>query len=197
MSKIKIVVLASGSGTNLQNILDACVSGKINGEVVGVVCNRKNAYALERGKAAGVASHYIGKGNYPDDLEREKTLLSVLEDARPDVIVLAGYLAILPQSIVKKYEGKIINVHPSLIPKHCGPGYYGLKVHESVIQSGDLYTGATVHYVDEGVDTGQVIVQKQIEVMCNDTAESLSKKVLSLEYELVLEVLCKWRLSEK
>jgi phosphoribosylglycinamide formyltransferase-1 len=189
MSKVRIAVLISGGGTNLQSIIDAIDSGELDLQIACVVSNRKEAFGLKRAENAGIPAFYVGKGNYPEDQERETALMNLLEKERIDLIVLAGYLNILPSSVIGAYKDRIINIHPSLIPRHCGKGYYGMKVHESVISSGDAITGVTVHYVDEGVDTGKVIERVEIPVFESDTAESLSKRVLVIEHELLVKVL--------
>jgi phosphoribosylglycinamide formyltransferase-1 len=189
MSKVRIAVLISGGGTNLQSIIDAVDTGELDLQIACVVSNRKEAFGLKRAENAGIPAFYVGKGNYPEDQERETALMNLLEKERIDLIVLAGYLNILPSSVIRAYKDRIINIHPSLIPRHCGKGYYGMKVHESVISSGDAITGVTVHYVDEGVDTGKVIERVEIPVFESDTAESLSKRVLVIEHELLVKVL--------
>ncbi|MDW7661071.1 MAG: phosphoribosylglycinamide formyltransferase [Bacillota bacterium] len=189
MSKVRIAVLISGGGTNLQSILDAVKTGELDLKVACVVSNRKQAFGLNRAEAAGVPAYYIGIGNYPDEIERENALLNLLVSEKIDLVVLAGYLNILPSSVIAAFKDRIINIHPSLIPRHSGKGFYGMKVHESVISSGDVVTGVTVHYVDEGVDTGRVIDQVEIQVQESDTAETLSKRVLAYEHELLVKVL--------
>lgn len=189
MSKVRIAVLISGGGSNLQSILDAVKNGELDLQVACVVSNRKNAFGLQRAETAGVPAYYIGIGNYSDEIERENALLNLLLSEKIDFIVLAGYLNILPSSVIATFKDRIINIHPSLIPKHCGKGYYGIKVHESVISSRDTITGVTVHYVDEGVDTGKVIDQVTIPVFESDTADTLSKRVLAHEHELLVKVL--------
>ncbi|MBE0450429.1 MAG: phosphoribosylglycinamide formyltransferase [Clostridia bacterium] len=189
MSKVRIAVLISGGGTNLQSIIDAVDSGELDLQIACVVSNRKEAFGLKRAENAGIPAYYVGKGNYPEDQERETALLNLLEKKKIDLIVLAGYLNILPSSVIGAYKDRIINIHPSLIPRHCGKGFYGMKVHESVISSGDAVTGVTIHYVDEGVDTGKVIERVEIPVFESDMAESLSKRVLVIEHELLVRVL--------
>lgn len=189
MSKVRIAVLISGGGTNLKSILDAVETGELDLQVACVISNRKEAFGLQRAADSGVPAYYIGKENYPDEGERETALISLLKEEKIDLIVLAGYLNILPSSVIVTFKDRIINIHPSLIPKHCGKGFYGMKVYESVISSGDAITGVTVHYVDEGVDTGKVIEQVEIPVFKDDTAETLSKRVLVREHELLVKVL--------
>ena len=186
MSRLKIVVLASGGGSNFQAILDAIQGQDLEAEVVGLISNRREAFALERARKFDIESFYIGKGNYPDGQDRAKALLEVLEALSPDLIVLAGYLAIIPIEVITRFKRRIINIHPSLIPKHCGPGYYGLNVHESVICAGDAVSGATTHFVDEGVDTGEMIYQETVVLSADETPLTLSKKVLSIEHKLLV-----------
>lgn len=183
----RIGVLISGGGTNLQSIIDATESGAIQGEISVVVSNRKNAYGLERAKNHSIPAIYIGKGNYPLVKEAEKELLKTLEAHKIDVLVLAGYLNILSPELIERYRNKIINVHPSLIPAYCGAGYYGMKVHEAVVANGETYSGATVHFVDEGTDTGAIIVQERVALTQDETAETLAKKVLAIEHRLLVE----------
>lgn len=193
---LKIVVLISGGGTNLQSIIDACSNDEIHGEVVGVISNKKNAYGLTRAEKHQIQGVYIGKGNYPDFEERSKALIETLGMLKPDLVVLAGYLEILHESFIKTYEGKILNIHPSLIPKYAGKGYYGMKVHEAVIKNNEKYSGATVHFVDELVDTGQIILQEAIKVMATDTPESLQKKVLKIEHKILIRSIQKYSEGE-
>lgn len=189
MQRMRIGVLVSGGGTNLQAILDGVASGDLAVTVACVVSNRKEAYALKRAEKSGVEAYYIGKGNYVDRLSRDRALLGLLKSKQVDYIVLAGYLDILSPEIVTEFENRILNIHPSLIPKYCGKGYFGLKVHEAVIENGDSKTGVTVHYVDSGIDTGAIIRQVQIAVKEGDTPELLSKRVLEVEHEVLVSVL--------
>lgn len=189
MPRLKIVVLVSGGGSNFQAILDAIQGQNLEAEVVGLISNRREAFALERARKFGVESFYIGKGNYPDIQDRDQALLQTLEALAPDLIILAGYLAILPPEVIARFKRRIINIHPSLIPNHCGPGYYGIKVHESVILSGDAMSGATTHFVDEGVDTGEVIFQETVALSEDETPLTLSNKVLSIEHKLLVYTL--------
>lgn len=183
----RIGVLISGGGTNLQAIIDATENGTIQGEVSVVVSNRKNAYGLERAKQHKIPAIYIGKGNYPLVKEADNELLKTLEAYKIDVLVLAGYLNILSPELIERYRNKIINVHPSLIPAYCGAGYYGMKVHEAVVENSETYSGATVHFVDEGTDTGAIIVQEKVALSQDETAETLAKKVLAIEHRLLVE----------
>ncbi|MBN2898379.1 MAG: phosphoribosylglycinamide formyltransferase [Clostridia bacterium] len=183
----RIGVLVSGGGTNLQAIIDGTLNGTIQGEVALVVSNRKNAFGLERAKKHGIPALYIGKGNYPEQADADAALLEALESHEVDVVVLAGYLNILSPAMIARYRNKIINIHPSLIPAYSGMGYYGMKVHEAVIANHEAYSGATVHFVDEGTDTGEIIVQERVRVSEEDTPETLAKKVLVVEHRLLVE----------
>ena len=172
--KIKIAVLVSGGGTNLQAILDAQKSGIIkNGEVVLVISNNEDAYALSRAANAGVKSVVIKR-----ETDFEQKIIDCLEEHGIELIVLAGFMCILSRSFTSRYRDRIINVHPSLIPSFCGTGYYGLKVHEGVLARGVKVTGATVHFVDEGTDTGPIILQKAVEVQNGDTPQILQRRVM-------------------
>lgn len=176
---LRTAVLVSGGGTNLQAILDAVENGTItNAEVVGVISNNKNAYALERAKKAGISAKCVSPKEFEDRSKFNKALMDSIDELHPDLIVLAGFLVVIPAELIRKYENKIINIHPSLIPSFCGTGYYGLKVHEAALKRGVKVVGATVHFVDEGTDTGPIILQKAVEVQQGDTPEILQKRVM-------------------
>lgn len=176
---LKIAVLASGGGTNLQAIIDCIENGKItNTSIEVVVSNKKDAYAIERAKMNGIKTDYLSPKDYDSRFEFDEALLKVVDSYQVDLIVLAGYLVIVPDIIVKKYSNRIINIHPSLIPSFCGSGYYGLKVHEAALERGVKVTGATVHFVDEGTDTGPIILQKAVDVLEQDTPETLQRRVM-------------------
>ena len=176
---LRVLALVSGGGTNLQAVIDAVKNGDIHDtEIVGVISNNKNAYALERAAAAGIPSQVISPKDYSDRAEFNKALLSGIDSYSPDLIVLAGFLVVIPEIVIEKYEGKIINIHPSLIPSFCGTGYYGLKVHEAALKRGVKVSGATVHFVDAGTDTGPIILQKAVEVCDGDTPEILQKRIM-------------------
>ena len=176
---MKIVVLVSGGGTNLQAIIDAINNGTIrNTEIVEVVSNNANAYALTRAKDNGIPSKCISPKNFDSRDDFNKAFVAEMDEVKPDLIVLAGFLVNIPSEMVAKYPNKIINIHPSLIPSFCGKGYYGLKVHEGALKRGVKITGATVHFVDEGTDTGPIILQKAVEVKKGDTPEILQKRVM-------------------
>ncbi|MBQ3379187.1 MAG: phosphoribosylglycinamide formyltransferase [Clostridia bacterium] len=186
MKKKRIAVLVSGGGTNLQKIIDAAECGAIkNGEIAVVVSTSKKAYALERAKKHKIKSEIIARSEYPTDEECDARLLSVLTENDIDLIVLAGYLRIITPEVIRRYENRIINVHPSLIPSFCGEGFYGLKVHEAALSYGVKVTGATVHFVNEVTDGGAVILQKAVSVEAGDTPETLQRRVME-EAEWIL-----------
>lgn len=176
---LKIVVCVSGGGTNLQAIIDGVRRGSINNvQIERVISNNKNAYALERARQAGIDAICVSPRDYADRDQFNEALLREVDAAGPDLVVLAGFLVVIPPGLIRKYENRIINIHPSLIPSFCGTGYYGLKVHEAVLERGVKVTGATVHFVDEGTDTGPIIMQKPVEVLQNDTPEILQRRVM-------------------
>ena len=176
---LNILVLVSGGGTNLQAIIDAVESGEItNTRIAGVISNNKNAYALERARNHGIASQCVSPKDYASREEFNEKFLEAVDAMQPDLIVLAGFLVVIPPAMVAKYTNRIINIHPSLIPAFCGTGYYGLKVHEAALARGVKVVGATVHFVDEGTDTGPIILQKAVEVEDGDTPEILQKRVM-------------------
>lgn len=190
---LKTAVCVSGGGTNLQAILDSVDSGVItNTEISLVISNKPGAYALERAAKKNIPSKVIVPKEYESREAFGEVLIDTLREAEIDLVVLAGYLVILPENFVKAYEGKIINIHPSLIPSHCGPGYYGLKVHESVLARGNKVTGATVHFVDEGTDSGPIIAQKAVEVDPSDTPETLQKRVMEQAEWKILPQAINW-----
>lgn len=176
---LKIAVCVSGGGTNLQAIIDAIADGRIkNTEIVRVISNKKDAYALERAAKAGIDAVAVARGDYPDKESFQDALIAAVDEAAPDLVVLAGFLVVLPEKMVAKYNRRIINIHPSLIPSFCGDGFYGLRVHEAALARGVKVTGATVHFVDEGTDTGPIIKQKAVEILEGDTPEVLQKRVM-------------------
>ena len=176
---MKIAVLVSGGGTNLQAIIDAIASGKItNTEIALVISNKEGAYALKRAEQAGIKGAVISPKQYADKEEYSQDMIKTIKDAGCELIVLAGFLVVLPESFVNAFEGKIINIHPSLIPSFCGGGFYGLKVHEKALERGVKVTGATVHYVDSGTDTGPIIDQKAVYIKADDTPETLQRRVM-------------------
>ena len=175
----KIAVLVSGGGTNLQAIIDAVKAGTIENTIIDVVIsNKPGAYALERAKEAGIDGKVINPKDFGSKDEFADAMINELNSRGIDLIVMAGYLVIIPEKFTKAFKNRIINIHPSLIPSHCGVGYYGLKVHESVLSTGNKVTGATVHFVDELADHGPIILQKAVEVKEGDTPEILQKRVM-------------------
>ena len=176
---LNVVVLVSGGGTNLQAIIDAVENGTItNTKIAGVISNNKNAYALERAKKHGIANCCISPKDYANRATFNQKFLEKMDELNPDLIVLAGFLVVIPPEMIAKYRNRIINIHPSLIPSFCGTGYYGLKVHEAALARGVKVVGATVHFVDEGTDTGPIILQKAVEVEEGDTPEVLQRRVM-------------------
>lgn len=176
---LDVVVLVSGGGTNLQAIIDAVESGDItNTRIAGVISNNKNAYALERAKKHGIESRCVSPKDFTSREEFNEKFQEAVEELGPDLIVLAGFLVVIPPSMIERYRNRIINIHPSLIPAFCGTGFYGLKVHEAALNRGVKVVGATVHFVDEGTDTGPIILQKAVEVEPQDTPEILQRRVM-------------------
>lgn len=184
---LKVGVMVSGGGTNLQAIIDAIDSGSItNAEIKVVISNKKDAYALERAKNNNIEAVCVSPKDYDSREAFNEALIDTLDSYQLDLIVLAGFLVVLPESLTNKYAGKIINIHPSLIPSFCGNGFYGLKVHEAALARGVKVTGATVHFVDEGTDTGPIIYQKAVEVQEGDTPEILQKRVMEQAEWIIL-----------
>lgn len=176
---LKIAVLVSGGGTNLQAIMDAIDGGKIqDAEISVVISNNKNAFALERAKKKGIPHICISPKDYENRDAFNRAFLEKLNSYQADLVVLAGFLVVLPKEMIETYENRIINIHPSLIPSFCGTGFYGLKVHEAALKRGVKVTGATVHFVDEGTDTGPIILQKTVEVREGDTPKLLQRRVM-------------------
>ncbi len=176
---LRVVVCVSGGGTNLQAILDAVDAGKItNTEIVGVICNNAGAKALDRAKNHNIPGILISPKDYADREAFHTAFLDRMNELKPDLIVLAGFLVKIPDAMTAAYSGRIINIHPSLIPSFCGVGFYGLKVHEAALARGVKYTGATVHFVNDGMDEGPIIAQQPVAVMQGDTAKELQQRVM-------------------
>ena len=176
---MKIAVFVSGGGTNLQAIIDGINKGSItNTRIRAVFSNNKNAYALERAKAAGIEARAMSPADFPSREEFNKAMLDYALSLNVDLVVLAGCLVVIPPEFVDAFPNRIINIHPSLIPSFCGMGYYGLKVHEEVLKRGVKVTGATVHFVDKGTDTGPIIMQKAVEIRDDDTPKILQQRVM-------------------
>ena len=176
---LRVLVCVSGGGTNLQAIIDGIKDGTItNTEIVRVISNNRQAYALTRAEENGIPALCVSPKDYEDRDQFHRAFLDAVKEAQPDLIVLAGFLVAIPEEMVRQYRNRIINIHPSLIPSFCGKGYYGLKVHEKALERGVKVTGATVHFVDEGTDTGPILLQKAVEVEPGDTPETLQKRVM-------------------
>lgn len=186
MRKVNISVLVSGGGTNFQAVIDAIERGDIPcGQIVQVISSTSKAYSLERAKNHGIKAKVIGKENYPDMSDRTDAILAALKEEKTDMIVLAGYMSVLDARLIDAYRDRIINIHPSLIPKYCGKGFYGHHVHEAVLAGGETESGATVHFVDEGVDTGKIILQRTVPVEPGDTPDTLAARVLKVEHTIL------------
>ena len=176
---LRVCVCVSGGGTNLQAIMDAIDAGKItNAQIVRVISNNKTAYALERAKEHQIDAIAVSPKDYETRELFNEALLQTINEVQPDLIVLAGFLVVIPKKMIAQYRNRIINIHPSLIPSFCGTGYYGLKVHEAALERGVKVTGATVHFVDEGTDTGPIILQKAVNVEPGDTPKVLQQRVM-------------------
>lgn len=183
---LRVVVMVSGGGTNLQAILDAVDDGKItNAEIVAVISNNEGAYAIERAKKHQIPAFVVSPKAYETRDLFNEALLATVDACKADLVVLAGFLVKIPEAMIRAYRNRIINIHPSLIPSFCGVGYYGLKVHEAALARGVKLTGATVHYVDEGMDSGPILLQKAVEVKPGDTPEILQRRVME-EAEWIL-----------
>ena len=176
---LRVAVLVSGGGTNLQAIIDAVENGTItNTQIVGVISNNKNAFALERAGRHGIPAQCISPKDFETRDEFNRVFLDKVNELNVDLIVLAGFLVVIPEMMIREYRNRIINIHPSLIPSFCGTGFYGLKVHEAALKRGVKVVGATVHFVDEGTDTGPIILQKAVSVEEGDTPEILQRRVM-------------------
>ena len=189
MSPIRIGVLISGGGTNLQAIIDNIENKNINGEIGLIISNREEAYGLTRGKQAGIETLYLDKNKFQSEEEYNLELIKSFKEKNIELIILAGYLRVLSIDFIKEFNDRIINIHPSLIPSFCGKGYYGERVHQCVLDSGVKITGATVHFVDEGTDTGPIILQDVVKIENDENLESLKEKVLKLEHKLLIQAI--------
>lgn len=179
-----LVVFASGSGSNFQSIIDAIKDGSLNATITGFITNKAEAYSLERAKKNDIPNVVINPNNFDSEPEYVSTLISQLQDWNADLLILAGYLKKIPSEVINKYDQRILNIHPSLLPKFGGKGFYGIKVHEAVIASEDTESGCTVHIVTEEYDKGPILGQSKVSVSSSDTVEDLSKKVLIEEHKL-------------
>ncbi|MDF2675857.1 MAG: phosphoribosylglycinamide formyltransferase [Bacillota bacterium] len=185
MPQIKIGILVSGSGTNLQSIINSVESGFINGKIQVVISNKENAYGLQRARNHNIGAVFINEKNYSNIEEYNEAIIKELKSHGVELVVLAGYIKILTNKFIETYSNKIINIHPSLIPSFCGKGYYGLKVHEAAINYGVKLSGATVHFVNEEADNGPIIFQESVSVHYDDTAETLQERILEVEHKLL------------
>lgn len=185
---LRIAVLVSGGGTNLQAVIDGVESGVIpDAKIVRIISSNSRAFSLERAKRHGISGVVIGRETHVDAAERTEAILAELKEAETDLVVLAGYMSILAPEMIRAYEGRIINIHPSRIPKYCGMGFYGKRVHQAVLDGGETESGATVHYVDEGVDSGPIILQSCVPVLKEDTPDTLAARVLETEHEILVQ----------
>ena len=192
----RLVAFVSGGGTNLQALIDACADGRIPAQISGVISSRDDAFALTRAQDAGIPTAVVRQKDYANAKERDRALLRIARDMGGQAVVLAGYMSILGSEIVGKLP--IVNIHPALIPSFCGKGYYGAHVHRAVLEYGAKVSGATVHFVDEGTDTGPIIMQKCVPVLDGDTEQSLAARVLTVEHEILVKsvaMLCEGRLT--
>ena len=181
-----ISVLVSGGGTNLQAVIDSVENGYIpDARIAQVISSRQDAYALTRAEKHGIKGVYIGKKNYPESAGRTDAIIQALKEEETDLVILAGYMSVLEPKLIEAYRDRIINIHPSLIPKYCGKGFYGHFVHEAVLAGGETESGATVHFVDEGVDTGKIILQESVPVLEGDTPDTLAARVLEVEHKIL------------
>lgn len=184
MKKLKLLVLASGGGTNLQAIIDSIEQGKLNAEIKAVVSNNSKAYCLERARLHNIKAIHLSHKMFATSEEFDEKLLSILMENEVDMIILAGYMKMLSPTIIRAYKNKILNIHPALLPSFGGEGMYGIRVHEAVINSGAKVTGVTVHLVDEVYDHGAIVLQETVPVMEDDTPETLQERVLKTEHKL-------------
>jgi len=182
-------VLVSGNGTNLQSIIDKSETGELPARVVVVISNKPDAYALQRAKNHSIPSYVVRPKDFADQVSYEQKMIDILNTHKVELVVLAGFMKILSSHFVQAFRGRIINIHPSLIPSFCGKDFYGIKVHQAVIDYGVKVTGATVHFVDENVDAGPIIIQRTVEVKDSDTAETIALKVHQTEHEILSEAI--------
>lgn len=187
--KLHIAIFASHRGTNMQAIIDACKSGDLNGEVCAVISNNSTSQALEIARIAGIPEYHLSNKTYPEEDELDEAICKVLTESGADIVALAGYMKKLGPKVLKYYKGRILNIHPSLLPKYGGKGMYGINVHRAVIDAGEKTTGVTIHLVEEEYDTGKIIRQCEIEVLEGDTIDTLSKRVLEKENSFYVDTL--------
>ena len=189
---LRVAVMVSGSGTNLQAILDRCREGRLNAVVCVVISNNRNAYALERARKEGVEAVHWSEKKAGSAKAFADGLLGILRSAGTDLVVLAGYMKLIPSGVVEAYQGRMLNIHPALLPKFGGQGFYGMKVHEAVLAAGETESGATVHFVDAEYDRGPAFLQRTVPVLPGDTPETLRARVLAVEHELLPDAIAKF-----
>lgn len=187
--KLRIAIFASHKGTNMQEIIDACKRGELNGEVCAVISNNSNSQALEKARISGVRAYHLSNKTHPEEDELDEAIYKVLTESGADIVALAGYMKKIGPKVLKQYKGRILNIHPSLLPKYGGKGMYGIHVHRAVIDAGEKTTGVTIHLVEEEYDTGKIIRQCEIEVLEGDTVDTLSNRVLEKENSFYVETL--------
>lgn len=186
MPGLRMAVLVSGGGTNLQSVIDAVENHTLQSKIVCVISNKESAYGLERARKHHIPDFFID----PKQTGYDEKLLQLLQEQKVDLVVLAGYLKILSPEMIRLYNRRIINIHPALLPKFGGKGFYGIHIHEAVLSAGEKESGATVHYVDEGVDTGEIIIQRKLDVLPDDTPESLQARILDqIEHHILVEAI--------
>jgi phosphoribosylglycinamide formyltransferase-1 len=185
MAQLSIAVFASGGGTNLQSLIDSCKDGALDGNISAVISNNSGAYALERARNENIDAYHISGKKFPERERFVGEMLRTLENHKVNLIVLAGYMKLLPVEVVRKYRNRILNIHPALLPKYGGKGMYGMNVHKAVIESGDRISGATVHFVDEIFDHGVILIQRTVPVLPDDDPESLAARVLKVEHKIL------------
>lgn len=187
MSDLSIAVFASGGGTNLQTLIDASKGGILSGRVTAVISNNSGAYALERARKENIPAYHVSSKVYPERAKFVSRLFDVFDENNISLVVLAGYMKLVPTEVIRRYRGRIINIHPALLPKYGGKGMYGINVHKAVLESGDRISGATVHIVDEIYDHGAILIQRTVPVLPDDTPESLAARVLKIEHKILPE----------
>lgn len=187
MTDLSIAVFASGGGTNLQSLIDASKGKIFNGQVAAVISNNSGSYALERARKKNIPAYHISSKTHPERTELVSRLFEVFDESSINLVVLAGYMKLLPVEVVRRYRSRIINIHPALLPKYGGKGMYGTNVHKAVVESGDKISGATVHLVDEIYDHGAILIQRTVPVSPDDTPESLAARVLKVEHKILPE----------
>ena len=191
-SPLRVAVMASGNGSNFQAIVDRIAAGKLNARIMVLICNNRNAFALERARQAGVRAEHWSETLAGSPEAFVEGLLRILLEARTELIVLAGFMKLLPPEIVQEYHGRILNIHPALLPRYGGQGMYGMSVHEAVIAAGEKESGATVHFVEAEYDRGPIFLQRKVEVLPSDTPEALKERVLKVEHELLPGAIAKF-----